>query len=184
MNKLANQADPVQSQGMETLVSILGVISAQIEGALHETDAPAAILVETAHSMSTATQTIARCLFDFSGSPARVFQDLMVLHDDMHTRAGKAATAIQFHDRLVQCLTHVCSSLTHLAQFIGSDSAAKSQVQWTELRERVREIHSMEHERAVFDLFVGGASLAEGEKQIATAGRAASAGGAGEVELF
>ena len=37
----------------------------------------------------------------------------MVLHDDMHARATKAATAIQFHDRLVQCLTHVSASLTY-----------------------------------------------------------------------
>jgi hypothetical protein len=182
MNKLAIQPDSLQSQQIESLVSMLGVISAQIEAALHETDAPAAILVETAHSMSTATQTIARCLFDFSGSPARVFQDLMVLHDDMHTRSSKAVTAIQFHDRLVQCLTHVCSSLTYLAQFMASDGAEKSEAQWNELRERVRNIHSMEQERVLFDLLTGSASSAE--NQTATAARPGSASGAGEVELF
>jgi hypothetical protein len=182
MNKPAIHPDFLQSQEIESLVSMLGVMAAQIEAALHETDAPAAILVETAHSMGTATQTIARCLFDFSGSPARVFQDLMVLHDDMHTRSGKAVTAIQFHDRLVQCLTHVCSSLTYLAQFLASGGAEKSQAQWNELRERVREIHSMEQERVLFDLLTGSASPAE--KQTAASGRPANAGAAGEVELF
>jgi len=182
MNTLTNQPASLQSQEIENLVSMLGVIGAQIERALHETDAPAAILVETAHSMSTATQTIARCLFDFSGSPARVFQDLMVLHDDMHTRSGKAVTAIQFHDRLVQCLTHVCSSLTYLAQFMASGDAEKSEAQWSELREQVRKIHSMEQERVLFDLLTGSASSAE--KQSLTAGSRGTAGGAGEVELF
>jgi hypothetical protein len=165
MNTPATQQNPVHSQQTKNLVSMLGVISAQIEAALHETDAPAATLVETAHAMNTATQTIARCLFDFSGSPARVFQDLMVLHDDMHTRSGKAVTAIQFHDRLVQCLTHACSSLTYLAQFIASGSA-KSDAQWNELRERVRKIHTMVQERAL------------------TASRPGGAAGVGEVELF
>src|ERR1700732_2754206 len=111
MDKLPIQPDFADSGQKEKLVFMLGTIAAQIEAALHETDAPAGALVETVHSMSKATQTIARCIFDFSGSPARVFQDLMVLHDELDTRAGKAATAIQFHDRLVQCLTHVCSSL-------------------------------------------------------------------------
>jgi hypothetical protein len=182
MNTLTNQPASLQSQEIENLVSMLGVIGAQIERALHETDAPAAILVETAHSMSTATQTVAKCLFDFSGSPARVFQDLMLLHDDMHTRSGKAITAIQFHDRLVQCLTHACSSLTYLAQFMASGSAAKSEAQWNELRERVREIHSMEQERALFDLLAGGESSAE--KQTAAASSRGNASGAGEVEFF
>jgi hypothetical protein len=182
MNKLAIQPDSSQSQQIENLVAMLGVISAQIEGALRETDAPAAILVETAHSMGTATQTIARCLFDFSGSPARVFQDLMVLHDDMHTRSSNAVTAIQFHDRLVQCLTHVCSSLTYLAQFMASGGAEKSEAQWNELRERVRKIHSMEQERVLFDLLTG--SAASAEKQTVMAGRPGNASGAGEVELF
>jgi hypothetical protein len=182
MDKSATEPDSLQPEEIENLVSMLGVISAQIESALHETDAPAAILVETAHSMSAATQTIARCLFDFSGSPARVFQDLMALHDDMHTRSGKAVTAIQFHDRLVQCLTHVCSSLTYVAQFMASGSVARSEAQWNELREQVREIHSMEQERVLFDLLTAGASSAQ--KQTAAAGHPGSASGAGEVELF
>ena len=93
MDKLPIQPDSSHTQQTDELVSMLGVIAASQIEPLHETDAPAATLVETAHAMGKATQTITRCLFDFSGSPARVFQDLMVLHDDLHTRASKAATA-------------------------------------------------------------------------------------------
>jgi hypothetical protein len=126
------------SQQTDNIVSLLEVIVSQIEGALQETNAPAATLVEATHSMSGATQIIARCLSDFSGSPARVFGDLMLLHDDLHSRAVKAASAVQFHDRLVQSLTHVCSSLSRLAEFMASDSAPKSATEWNELKERIR----------------------------------------------
>jgi hypothetical protein len=181
MDKVAMQPNALHSQQTDNVVSLLAVIASQIEAALIETNAPAATLVETAHSMSRATQTVARCLFDFSGSPARVFQDLMVLHDDLHSQAAKAITATQFHDRLVQCMAHVCSSLSHLTQFMSSDSAPKSAAEWNELKERVRGIHSMEQEqRASCDLLNDGSP--SDEKQTATAQRQAS--GAGKVELF
>jgi hypothetical protein len=175
------QPNAPHSQQTDNVVSLLSVIASQIEAALHETNAPAATLVETAHSLSRATQTVARCLFDFSGSPARVFQDLMVLHDDLDSQAGKASTAIQFHDRLVQCLTNVCSSLSQLTNFMSSDSAPKSAAEWNELKERVRGIHRMEQEqRTLGDLQSGGSP--PDEKQAATAQHQTS--GAGKVELF
>src|SRR5262249_45955993 len=93
---LKSTAAPARS--IERLAALLGIMSAQMDAAVHETDSPVATLVETANAMSTATQTLAKSLFDFSGNPARVFQDLMVLHDSMHARSSKAATAIQFHD--------------------------------------------------------------------------------------
>jgi hypothetical protein len=180
MDKRPMQPDALHRQQTDTLISMLGVIASQIEAAMHETDAPAATLVETAHAMGSATQTIARCLFDFSGSPARVFQDLMVLHDELHTRAGKAATAIQFHDRLVQCLTHVCSSVSYLAEFMSSGGGPKSAAEWDDLRERIRGIHSMEQERTLFEILNSSAS--SDEKQMAVAKPQASS--AGKVELF
>ena len=164
----------------ERLVAMLGVIASQIEAALHETNAPAATLVETAHAMSKATELLAKCVFDFSGAPVRVFQDLMVLHDDMHGRAVKAATAVQFHDRLVQCLTHVCSSLSHLAGFIASAQGPKSLAEWDELGSRVRGMHSMEQERILFDLLSRGAAPDERRTALATQRDK----GAANVELF
>jgi hypothetical protein len=166
----------------DELVAMLGVIAAQIQSALRETDAPATTLVETAHSLAKATQTVASCLFDFSGSPARVFQDLMVLHDELHSRAGKAATAIQFHDRLAQCLSHVCSNLTYLAEFMAASDKHKTPADWAQLRDRVRSTHSMEEERALFDQLNSAGSTNE-QQQTVDKHRGA-VGGAGKVELF
>jgi hypothetical protein len=172
---------PAPSQ-QDELVAMLGVIASQIQSALRETDAPATTLVETAHSLAKATQTVAACLFDFSGSPARVFQDLMVLHDELHSRAGKAATAIQFHDRLAQCLSHVCSNLTYLAEFMSAGDKNKTPADWAQLRERVRSTHSMEEERALFDQLNRAAS--PDEQQQAVDNHRGAVGGAGKVELF
>ena len=161
---------------IDTLAAMLKLMSAQIDAALRESDAPAATLVETAHAMGEATQTIAKGLFDFSGNPARVFQDLMMLHDDMHARATKAATAIQFHDRLAQCLMHVSASLCLMAEFAAKGDAA-SPAEWDELRERMRGLMSMERERALFDDLTGMADPANAKQ-------ARSEADSGKVELF
>ncbi len=164
------------------LVSMLGVIASQIQSAMHETDAPANTLVETADTMAKATQTVATCIFDFSGSPARVFKDLMVLHDELHNRAGQAATAIQFHDRLVQCLTHVCSNLTYLAEFLASGPQPKAPTDWAQLRDRVRGTHSMEEERSLFEQLHRASSRLEQQRAVEEHRGVLGAGG--KVELF
>jgi hypothetical protein len=143
-----------ENQGADRLADMLAVMSAQIEAALLESNAPAATLVETAHAMGQATHTIAKSLMDFSGSPTRVFQDLMMLHDDMHARSGKAATAVQFHDRLVQCLTHVSAGLTMMAEFVAGGSS-RSADDWDAFRDRIRALLNMEGERALFDRLNG-----------------------------
>jgi hypothetical protein len=161
---------------VDKMAAMLQAMSAQIDAALRESDGPATTLVETAHAMGEATQTIAKGLMDFSGHPTRVFQNLMLLHDDMHLRATKAATAIQFHDRLAQCLIHVSASLSMMAEFVANGDA-KSDPEWDKLRERVRGLMSMERERALFDTM-------SGMPESANAKMARTEGESGKVELF
>jgi hypothetical protein len=146
---------------VDNLAAMLQLMSAQIDAALRESDKPATTLVETAHAMGQATQTIAKSLFDFSGNPSRVFQDLMVLHDDMHSRATNAATAVQFHDRLAQCLMHVSASLSLLSEFVAN-GGAKSGQEWDTLSGRLRNLMSMDRERALFDSLTGSQEPAGG----------------------
>ncbi|MGA2188704.1 MAG: hypothetical protein ABSH33_09240 [Steroidobacteraceae bacterium] len=172
MDKTPTQPKTPQRQQAEQLISMLAVIVAQIQSALLETNGPAATLVESAYMMGSAAQTVARCLFDFSGSPARVFQDLMLLHDELQAKGSKSVTAVQFHDRLVQCLTHVCASLACLTEFLSTGADSKSPAEWSELHERVRGILRMG--RAPSD-----SSGASGDsKESAAANRGAN------VELF
>jgi prophage DNA circulation protein len=153
MNNLSAQAVAVENH-RNKLAAMLAVMAVQIDAALQESNEPAATLVETAHALGKATETVARCVFDFSGSPSQVFQDLMMLHDNMHEHAAKASTAIQFHDRLVQCLTHVCSSLNYVSEFLASGAEMKP-VEWDNLQARIRLTLSMEQERELFDLLNG-----------------------------
>jgi hypothetical protein len=143
MDKTPNAHASFQREQIEQLVAMLGVIVSQIQAALLESNAPAATLVESAHMMNNAAQTVARCLFDFSGSPARVFQDLMVLHDELAAKGSKSVTAVQFHDRLVQCLTHVCASLACLTEFLSAGTESRSPTEWDALHERIRAILRM-----------------------------------------
>lgn len=178
MDKVSSKPAAPPARGVDKLAGMLAILSAQIEAAMHETDAPAGTLVETAHAMNSATETLAKSLFDFGSAPARVFQDLMVLHDEMHARATKAATAIQFHDRLVQCLTHVSASLTFVAEFVAS-GGAKTAADWDNLRDRLRSQLSMEGERQVFDLLSGAPVPSQGRN-----GTGQSEEESGKVELF
>ena len=178
MDNVASKAAASQARGVDRLAGLLAIMSAQVEAAMHETNAPAETLVETAHAMHTATEILAKSLFDFAGSPARVFQDLMMLHDDMHARATKAATAIQFHDRLVQCLTHVSTSLAYVAEFVTS-AGPKSAADWDELRERMRALLSMEAERVMFDLLSGAPASSGATPRVGRPDEAE-----GRVELF
>ncbi len=161
---------------VDKMASMLQLMSAQIDAALRESDAPATTLVEAAHAMGEATQTIAKSLMDFSGNPTRVFQNLMLLHDDMHVRATKAATAAQFHDRLAQCLMHVSSSLELMAEFITKGGANPSP-EWDTMLGKVRGLMSMERERALFDS-MSGVPESPGAKKTRTESES------GKVELF
>ena len=98
-------------------------------------------------------------------------------------RSVKPLTAIQFHDRLAQCLTHVCSNLTYLAEFLASSDKPKSAAEWAQLRERVRSTYSMEEERALFDR-LNSANSPEEQQQALDKHRSARRRAPGKVELF
>lgn len=162
------------------LVALLGVISSQIKAALRDTDAPAATMVTVAHSVTRAHETVARCIFDFSGSPTRVFQDLVVLHDDLHSNAARATTAVQFHDRLVQRLSHACASLAYAAEYLSRNPERQTPAELQKLHARIRGSLSMENERIAFDMHKQRASARDTQAAIAEHEDQT----AGQVELF
>jgi hypothetical protein len=180
MEKAAEQRPAQPTSERERIVAMLGIISQQIEAAMRETDGPATTLVELAHHTGKSAQTVAKCLFDFAGSPARVFQDLMVLHDEMHARHNRAASATQFHDRLTQAMQHVVSSIGHLAAFMAKPGA-KTAAEWGELNDKIKQMHSMEKERILFDMLNKGASADEQKAALEAQQRSENSG---KVELF
>lgn len=133
------------------LVKLLGLAASQIEAALREAEPPVAAL---------------------AGIVARLGE----------TAEGRAAaTALQFHDRLTQRLTHVRDTLASLARFLGERSPRGPGGGWESLRRDIRGRYSMERERVMFDLLVGGATP---DQVLEALAEMRTNGAAGRVDLF
>ena len=147
----ASDARPPALAGEEELVSLLGLAASQIEVAVREAETPVAELAEIVAGLGA--------------SPAGV----------------AAATALQFHDRLTQRLTHVRDTLASLAKFLDERAHYGPGNNWERLRADIRGQYSMEQERLMFDLLVGGASPDQVLQALAEMG---ATGAASHVDLF
>jgi hypothetical protein len=123
-----------------SLADLLGALAGQIRDAMAITHEPMETLVATVHDMQQATQILALGVMDFSGQPARVFEDLVNLHNDLAIKSSKSITAVQFHDRHVQILTRVCDSLSFMADAIARNHGALSAADAAELDARVQAV--------------------------------------------
>jgi hypothetical protein len=133
------------------MVRLLGLAASQIEVALREAEAPVAALGEL----------------------------IAGLGDSAAGRAG--ASALQYHDRLSQRLTHVRDTLSALAEFLGAPGEHTLAADWDQLRADIRSRYSMEQERLIFDLLVRGSTPAEVLQALADL---RVGGAAGHVDLF
>ena len=92
-----------------------------------------------------------------------------------------ASVALQFHDRLVQRLAHAREALEVLAGAVADRHQHHSRADWDRLRDGIRAQYSMEQERVIFDLLVGGASP---ESVLDTLKNLHDSGAPGHVDLF
>lgn len=143
----------VAPAALQELVSLLGLAAAQIEVALRESEGPVATLAEIVTSLGPTT-------------------------------AGQeAATALQFHDRLTQRLTHVRDTLAALSEFVDlrGQAGSASAADWDALRNDIRGRYSMEQERVMFDLLVRGATP---DEVLGALAEIRTGGAASHVDLF
>ena len=133
------------------LVSLHGLAASQIEVALREAEPQVAELAAIVTGLGT--------------TPA----------------GATAATALQFHDRLNQRLTHVRDTLASLAKFLDECAHHGPGSNWERLRSDIRGQYSMEQERVMFDLLVGGATP---EQVLQALAEMRSSGAASHVDLF
>ena len=139
------------NESADELVGLLGLAASQIEIALREAEAPIAQLASFIESAGIT-----------NGSSG-------------------AAVALQFHDRLTQRLTHVRDTLAYLAKFVGNQTGNRSQTNWQQLRQDIRGQYSMEQERVIFDLLVGGATP---DQVLSTLTDMSTTGASSHVDLF
>jgi len=79
-------------------------------------------------------------------------------------RMSDVVVAVQSHDRVMQCLTHVSESLRMLREHLRDARRAQSPDSWRQLRERQMRAFSMAEERALFTRIV---APDEGGREIA-----------------
>ena len=165
------------------LVAILGLAASQIEVAVREGEAPVATLGASVGALDAAAAVLDGCLGQLPEGPgtADVRHLLEAQRDALRHRARDATVALQFHDRLVQRLTHVRDSLAALGAFVGSHARGGSAADWDGLRLRIRSQYSMEQERLMFDLLVAGATPTQVLNALADL---RTGGAAGHVDLF
>ncbi len=165
------------------LVSLLGLNASQIEVALRDAESPVATLGRAVSALAAAADVLEGSLAQLPDveACADVRRMLEAQRDALRHRAQESAVALQFHDRLVQRLTHVRDGLAALGDFVDAQEHRGPAADWNGLRGRIREQYSMEQERVMFDLLVSGAT----PDQVLTALADLRVGGAaGHVDLF
>lgn len=163
------------------IVSLLGLAASQIEVALREEEAPIATLGRSVTQLANAAEALDSALSALPPDAHEARRRLAEQRDALRADAREATVALQFHDRLVQRLTHVRDSLAWLGEFVDSCGHHGPAAGWDGLRDRIRSQYSMQQERLMFDLLVRGATPDEVLHALADLRRG---GAAGHVDLF
>ncbi len=161
------------------IVGFVEMAKAQIALALREADLPVADLGGAIADIGAAAGRLQREL-----DAARGTADATQRAADLACIAGRvrdASVALQFHDRLVQRLAHAREALEVLAGAVADRHQHHSRADWDRLRDGIRAQYSMEQERVIFDLLVGGASP---ESVLDTIKHLRDTGSPGHVDLF
>ena len=163
VQKLANQipsklSTEEWSQAHETIV-MLNLAIAQIEFSMTDGDDSIDVLTESFTSMSEGVYNIAESIKSFakiSDIDPGLRNQLMQECNDLGGKMQKAIVAFQFYDKLVQRLSHVRNSMTHLTDVIGDEGKLHSIEAWKLLQKMVRNSYTMEEDRKLFDAIMAG----------------------------
>lgn len=162
------------------IVGFVDMAKAQITVAMREAEAPVAELGEVIAEVGALAR---RALQALQATPdAGAASDAAIASiTGIGDRLSAASVALQFHDRLVQRLCHASEALDVLSGAVADRHRHHSRADWDRLRQSIRARYSMEHERVIFDLLVGGASP---EHVLDMLKSLRDNGGAGHVDLF
>jgi transposase InsO family protein len=184
MSRTALPADThAERKAERELVTILGLAASQLEVSVRDTEQPVATLGRAIAALGAAAEVLDGSLQQLpDGGPCADARRLLVAQRDaLRRRADEAAIALQFHDRLVQRLTHVRDSLAALGDFVDARAHRGNAADWEALRRRIRDQYSMEQERVMLDLLVSGATPEQVLRALQDLRRG---GAAGHVDLF
>lgn len=161
------------------IVGFVEMAKAQIAVALRDAEAPVGELGHAVAEIGAAARRMEQLVSRAAGSEVAP-----VLSGEIAAVAGRirdASVALQFHDRLVQRLAHAREALEVLAGAVADRHQHHTRADWDRLRDSIRAQYSMEHERIIFDLLVGGASP---DRVLDTLKNLRDTGTPGHVDLF
>ena len=163
------------------IVGFVDMAKAQIALALRDAETPVAELGSVVADVGGAASRMRRLIAAISSGDAELAASLAAEAALVDSRAKAAAVALQFHDRLVQRLAHAREALEVLAGAVADRHQHHTRADWDRLRDGIRAQYSMEQERVIFDLLVGGASP---ESVLDTLKNLHDSGAPGHVDLF
>ncbi len=174
---------PADAATGRELVTMLGLAASQLEVSLRDSETPVATLGRAIAALGAAADALDGSLAQLPDDDGHgdVRRRLETQRDALHRRAREAAVALQFHDRLVQRLTHVRDTLAALGDFVDARGHHGPAADWDGLRRRIRDGYTMEQERVMFDLLVSGATP---EQVLRALAELRVGGAAGHVDLF
>ena len=163
----------------------LDLAAAQVEVALREGEADVNALTAAFAEIGAATGELQDVVSSALVDPATARLEITRQCDLIQQKLGRAVVAFQFFDRLNQRLQHVQDALQRISGLVDgrAEAAAPGEDRdaWERLREHIRSTYSMEHERLMFDLLIGGASA---DEVLLALNTLKSGGSAGHVDLF
>jgi len=171
------------NHGDDDCVRAIEGATVQIELALSETHAPVEFLGETIRALA---DILNRMEMDSSGNVVGPEGDRLV--DQVAAlRSGLCASIekLQFHDRMVQHLSHIRDYLASIANKLSNETVVNcddidgSEESWADLNSRLRTRLISDAEREIFDLVLG-----SGKTTQVSEARANDYAAQGSIELF
>jgi len=190
IQKLSNQIPSQLShddwcQVKETIV-MLNLAVAQVEFSMSDGDESIDVLTESFTSMSKGIQNISEAIASFSkhSDIDPVLQNEVIGQcSDLGGEMQKAIIAFQFYDKLVQRLSHVRNSMSHLTDVIGDETKLTSADAWRKMQSDIRGAYTMEEDKQLFDAIISGEPIIEALKRVAEE-RSNTSGADDDIELF
>lgn len=163
------------------VIAFVDMAKAQIAIALREAEPAVAELGAMVSDVGSVARRLEALATSVRAQDAALAESIASETHALTERARAAAVSLQFHDRLVQRMTHAHDALDVLAGAIADRRRHHRPADWDRLRQQIRARYSMEQERVIFDLLVGGAST---EHVVETLRELRESGTPGHVDFF
>lgn len=184
------------SQIHETIL-MLELSVAQIAMAMQDSDESVDVLTTSFTSMYSHLKMIedaATQLPEESPHMLAIKQAISNSSAFVSNKMQEAIIAFQFYDKLTQRLTHVCTSVSGLANIIEDKAKLFNPHEWTELQKLIQSKYTMQEERVMFEALTKGATVVEAldayskfkaeQKRLEEEADASFSSDTGSIELF